>query len=279
MSERQSREYKRIGTLCLSLILVLATAWGCVKIPEGMGEPQRTEEHPGLTAMAASRPLADAHQLVLVVTEDWDSPTGRLFFFQREPAATMWKQVDASFACRVGEKGLGWGRGMHFSKPGWGPIKAEGDGRGPAGAFSLSSSFGYAPGSVTANMGVRLPYIQALEGMVCVDDQRSGYYNDILDVRYTPLENWSSSTPLLRRDGLYKWGLVIGHNQDPVVPGAGSCVFMHVDAGPNGRGTACPEQAMLMLLTGLDPAENPVLVQLPRKEYELLREAWGMPRI
>jgi len=45
----------------------------------------------------------------------------------------------------LGRAGLAWGLGLHGNPPFPGPIKREGDGRSPAGAFELSSAFGYAP--------------------------------------------------------------------------------------------------------------------------------------
>ena len=73
---------------------------------------------------------------------------------------------------------------------------------------------------------------------------------------------------------------MVGHNTDPVMPGGGSCIFLHIWKSPAGGTSGCTavsEAAMEELLRRLKPESNPLLVQLPRQEYERLRGAWGLP--
>ena len=77
----------------------------------------------------------------------------------------------------------------------------------------------------------------------------------------------------------YRWGAVVAHNLDQV-PGAGSCIFLHVWEGagvPTAGCTAMPEAEMLRLVRWLDRNKNPLLVQLPAAEYRRLRDAWKLP--
>jgi D-alanyl-D-alanine dipeptidase len=80
----------------------------------------------------------------------------------------------------------------------------------------------------------------------------------------------------------YRWGLVVEHNADAPVPGRGSCIFLHIWAGPE-KGTAgctAMEQTNLEeLLRWLDSKKLPLLVQLPEGEYTRLRTAWRLPRL
>jgi len=80
-------------------------------------------------------------------------------------------------------------------------------------------------------------------------------------------------------DDLYKWGVVVAHNP-PAIPGAGSCIFLHVwkDARSATAGcTAMPEQDLVHLLRWLDPRARPVLVQMPRREYEAVCAKLDLP--
>ena len=59
-----------------------------------------------------------------------------------------------------------------------------------------------------------------------------------------------------RDDALYEFGLVLEYNRDPVVPGAGSAIFVHVrdDRGDGTAGClALPREEMVTLLRLLRP--------------------------
>ena len=91
--------------------------------------------------------------------------------------------------------------------------------------------------------------------------------------------DWNSSEHMLREE-VYRWGLVVDHNADPVTPGAGSCIFMHIWRGP-GHGTvgctAMPQEKLESVIGWLDPARKPLLVQLPLAQYENLKKRWRLP--
>ena len=66
----------------------------------------------------------------------------------------------------------------------------------------------------------------------------------------------------------------------PVVPGGGSCIFLHLRSGPDATTSGCTAfdpEPMERLLRWLDPAARPVLVQLPDAEYHARAAAWGLP--
>ncbi len=124
-----------------------------------------------------------------------------------------------------------------------------------------------------------MPYLSLAPSVECVDDARSKFYNRVVD-RATVVADWSSSEQMLRPDGLYRWGLMVDHNAEPVAAGGGSCIFIHIWMGPGVGTTGCTAMAqehLEELLARLDPARRPLLVQLPRPQYKKLRRRWKLP--
>jgi L,D-peptidoglycan transpeptidase YkuD (ErfK/YbiS/YcfS/YnhG family) len=112
-----------------------------------------------------------------------------------------------------------------------------------------------------------------------VDDPASASYNRIVD-EATVEKDWSSAEDMRRPDDLYRLLVVVGHNDAPVTPGGGSCIFLHLRASPGSTTAGCTAfdpAPMEALVRWLDPAKRPVLVQLPRAAYESLRRQWELP--
>lgn len=216
-----------------------------------------------------------SRQLILVTTRDWDAVGGTLRRFERKDSKSEWRQVGDAVPVVVGRGGLGWGAGLN-SETGEGPVKKEGDGKSPAGVFSLSNAFGFA--SAAEASWLKMPYMQLAPEIECVDDIHSRWYNTIMG-RDGIVVDWKSSERMREVSG-YRWGVVVEHNSNPPVAGRGSCIFLHIWSGPE-KGTAgctAMEQPNLeALLRWLDAKKKPVLVQLPEAEYERLRSAWKLP--
>lgn len=211
-----------------------------------------------------------SRQLIMVTTESWEATSGSLQRFERLDG--MWEPVSDLIPVVVGRSGLGWGTGLHPEQTN-GPIKQEGDGRAPAGVFSLTETFGYAE-SVTTG----LPYVHATLDVECVDDSDSQFYNRVLDRSEVDVD-WMSHEEMRRRDELYRLGVVVAHNE-AAVPRDGSCIFLHIWRGPGTTTAGCTamtSSAMEDVAAWLDVAEHPILVQLPQSEYERLRIAWELP--
>jgi L,D-peptidoglycan transpeptidase YkuD (ErfK/YbiS/YcfS/YnhG family) len=236
----------------------------------------------GRAASDAPLPLraeADsALQVIVSTTAHWDSVGATLQRYERDAVGRPWRRVGGPIQANVGRSGLGWGTGLHASHPAEGPVKREGDGRAPAGVYRLSSAFGYAaPGEVP---WIRLPYFQSDASIECVDDLRSAYYNRRVDRDTIPAPDWSSHEEMRRPDDLYEWGVWVDHNAAPPAPGGGSCIFLHVWAGPGAPTSGCTamtEADLRAVLAWLDPRARPVLVQLPRDVYGALRGTWELP--
>jgi L,D-peptidoglycan transpeptidase YkuD (ErfK/YbiS/YcfS/YnhG family) len=223
-----------------------------------------------------SEVLTESRQFILVTTSGWDAVDGEIRLYERASVNDQWKAVGEKIPVVVGRNGMAWGKGLHGDAVGEGPVKQEGDGRAPAGVFNLSSAFGYAPPEQAGD--VKLPYIQAVATLECVDDSQSAHYNRILDRARVENPDWKSSERMRRDDDQYRWGVVVDHNAEGA-PGCGSCIFMHIWE-TQGKGTAgCSAMtlsSMERLLRWLDAKKRPILVQLPQAEFERLREAWGL---
>ena len=132
--------------------------------------------------------------------------------------------------------------------------KKEGDGKTPSGIYPLGPAFGYA-----SSMDTGLLYRQAADNDFWVDDVRSMQYNQ-----------WVSGTPaassferMKRSDNLYQYGIVIGYNMHPVIPGAGSAFFMHVWRRYNSPTLGCValnQRYLRKILRWLDRQYQPVII-------------------
>ena len=209
----------------------------------------------------------DARQLVLVTTPDWKADHGMLRLYQRATARDAWTPAGEAAPVMVGRNGLGWGRGLVPAPKDGGPVKAEGDGRAPAGLFRVGPAFAYDPAELAPTP--RMPVRTADTDLLCVDDTKSTHYNSWVNLSETPVHDWDSCENMRRTDERYRFGLWVDHNTDPAEPGAGSCIFLHVWLTPetNTSGCTAMDQGVIRGLIGrLDPAARPVLLQVPRAE-------------
>jgi L,D-peptidoglycan transpeptidase YkuD (ErfK/YbiS/YcfS/YnhG family) len=240
-------------------------------------------------AQRAAKLLSQSTQMLVVTTPDWNAVDGRMQRFERSSGDEPWQAVGEPVAIVVGHSGMGWGIGYMGSADGdklaGEPVKKEGDGKSPAGVFSLGPAFGDA---AQALPGTRLPYLELTPTIECVDDPQSAQYNRIVDRAKTDVD-WKSSEHMRDVGEAYRWGVAVNHNgmvagPDPNAshPGRGSCVFLHIWSGP-GHGTAgctaMPASEIESLLKWLDPKRKPLLVQMPRADYERLRGDWGFPAL
>lgn len=223
---------------------------------------------------------SQATQMVVVTTPGWDAPRGELRAFERD-AGGAWREAIAPLPVVIGRTGAGWGTGLHDVPAGdGGPVKREGDGRSPAGVFSIGEAFGYAP---TAATGLHYAAMDANDW--CVDVDGSPYYNEIVDSAEVGAGAVKESTEPMRRDlhadgdQRYRLGFVIANNPRNA-RGGGSCIFGHLWKSPDSTTAGCTAMApasMDTLLRWLDAGRHPVFVLLPEAEYARLRAGWKLP--
>jgi L,D-peptidoglycan transpeptidase YkuD (ErfK/YbiS/YcfS/YnhG family) len=237
----------------------------------------------------AKSPLTQSRQMIVVTTKSWDAVPGTLQRYERRTSRDLWQPVGAPIPIVVGRSGLAWGAGLHGEPStlaqGRDPLKREGDGKSPAGAFRLNAAFGYAPKGKAGQL--KIPYVASAATMQCVDDAQSAHYNRIVDRAQLKQPDWQSHEDMLRKDELYRWGVVVEHNVGGVGQSSakakskgGSCIFLHIWNGPNSSTAGCTAmEAGLMeeVLRWLDAQQQPVLVQLPVSEYARLKATWRLP--
>jgi D-alanyl-D-alanine dipeptidase len=230
----------------------------------------------GAIASAAPDPLHDSTQCLVVLARDWNSTTGVLRAFERGKAEGAWKIRGTDVPVVLGKRGLGWGLGLVDAQRD-GPRKIEGDNKVPAGIFRLGPAFGYA--AAERARWIKLPYLPLTAESEGVDDPHSHYYNQLVERSKIADIDWRSSEQMRRADDLYKWGIFVAHNPAGT-PGAGSCIFIHIWRNSSAATVGCtamPEQSLLQLLRWLDPACHPILIQMPRSDYQTFQRDLNLP--
>ena len=131
--------------------------------------------------------------------------------------------------------------------------KREGDKKSPAGLFPLPSAFGNQP-----DPGCKLPYRQSTKNSYWVDDPNSRFYNQWVEDDGN--RDWKSAEHISAVGRAYNYAAVIGYNLDPIVPGAGSAIFLHIGSSPTAGCVALPEDRLMEILLWLDPEKSPEIL-------------------
>ena len=216
-------------------------------------------------------------QLLVVVAPHWDAVEGMLYCYERPSPLLAWKLCGAPIAVALGRSGLAWGRGIHDIEEK--AHKKEGDGRSPAGLFSLGPVFGDAEHQSYAR---NMPFLLITEELECVDDPDSLYYNQFVNAQFVEKRDWKSSEKMKEIGAPYAIGVVVQHNLSPIKAKSGSAIFMHIweDKGRGTAGcTAMKEEDLNSLVSWLDVKKHPCLLQLPLTEYANKKNLWGLPEL
>ena len=117
-----------------------------------------------------------------------------------------------------------WGQGPRraaIGLPGIAVKSGEGDGITPIGAFPVREIFYRADRIARPDARLPLRAIQKNDGWCDAPDDPN--YNRLVKLPYP-----ASTEQMWREDHLYDLVAVLGYNDDPVVPGKGSAIFLHV---------------------------------------------------
>ena len=260
-----------IGTQARRGMLAAVALAGCSRMPAA---PTPAPARAGV-AVRSTSPLDASTQMVLVVTPAWDSTSGALRRYERDAPGGTWREIGGVVPIVVGRTGTAWDDRTGAAQAGE-PVKREGDGRSPVGAFPLDTAFGFDTRQTVS--WVRLPYVRLRTTTECVDDVRSVHYNTIVDRDSVQRVDWTSSEKMRQIDQ-YAYGVHVAYNAPPV-PSRGSCIFLHIWAGPESVTAGCTAMdlaALKELLGWLDPRRRPMLVQLPASALERQRKEWSLP--
>ena len=141
---------------------------------------------------------------------------------------------DKEFPCVFGRGGVRTG-------------KREGDGATPAGCFELRQVFYRADRLPKPETKIPVRALDPADGWC--DDPADPSYN-----RFVRLPHAARAERLWRDDAQYDVVGVLGYNDDPVVPGAGSAIFLHVAKADEGPTQGCVALALGDLLAVLKAA-------------------------
>jgi L,D-peptidoglycan transpeptidase YkuD (ErfK/YbiS/YcfS/YnhG family) len=172
--------------------------------------------------------IAKADQLILVVAESMDARKASLRYYERGDGKA-WKSNGEAKPAMLGKSGLGWSWAHEAFAAKGEPGKKEGDGRTPAGFFTMGGAFGSDAGTVP-----NYTVLKAGEHY-CVDDSASPYYNTVLPKAKA---GKGVSGEEMARIGLYRQGLFLNYPTNSRRKG-GSCIFVHVWRAPNKPTVGC----------------------------------------
>jgi len=194
------------------------------------------------------KPIIDSLKIsessqALVVTNDHPS-SSIVNIYALGKKDNKWEKVGDVIDGVIGKNG--------FANP---DEKREGDGKSPSGIFPLRMAFGY-----DKFIRTKLPYRQTLPDDLWIDDVNATDYNRWVKKDDTKAVSYEK---MKRDDNLYKYGIVIEYNTDPVIKGHGSAIFLHVWGGKNISTEGCvavSEENIVRILDWLDPQALPLII-------------------
>lgn len=222
-------------------------------------------------ASACPSLVGTATRLFVGVAPSMSSSTGTAQLFLRDSVDERWQLSGTGLPVTFGRNGLGWSFDQTDLAGTDGnagaPVKAEGDGRSPAGLFAAGRPFGFADSKLQN-------YILIGAGTVCVDDPASPVYNQVVSLKTVPK---TVSHENMREIALYRSGLIIKTPTNKAVRG-GSCIFLHVWRAP-GRATsgcvAMSESNVIRVQEFFD-GERSMVALLPQSSLGILSRC-GLP--
>jgi len=129
--------------------------------------------------------------------------------------------------------------------------KREGDGASPAGVWPIRRVFYRPDRGPPPATAFELEPISRDDGWC--DAPRDPAYNQPVRLPYP-----ASAEHMWLETGVYDIVVVLGHNDDPVVPGMGSCIFLHLsrpDYSPTQGCVAVPRADLEELLSKAMPGD------------------------
>jgi L,D-peptidoglycan transpeptidase YkuD (ErfK/YbiS/YcfS/YnhG family) len=198
--------------------------------------------------------ISDSSQVLLVTNDCPSSVSVKITILEKNDR--KWTKVRAPMKGVIGKNGF-----AKYNE------KREGDGCTPSGVFSLQRTFGYGD-----SIRSKMPYRQILSDDLWIDDSNAADYNRLVK----KAETRALSFEIMKRDdNLYKYGIIIEYNTDPVIKGRGSAIFIHIWRGENVPTAGCvavSEKNMIKILEILNPKAKPLIIMGTENQIERLTE-------
>lgn len=126
--------------------------------------------------------------------------------------------------------------------------KQEGDGKTPLGEFKLGKLLGIQPNVNNKN---GLEYMQITKDMYWVDDNKSKYYNQLVNIQCVE-KDWDSAEHLMDYLVQYKYLIEIRTNPSNI-PNKGSAIFLHcTNHQPTAGCIATNRKVMKIIIESID---------------------------
>lgn len=172
---------------------------------------------------------------IVLVQAALNESTAKITFCQKQE--NQWHQHIRPFMGVVGQAGI-----APMGK------KKEGDLKTPAGLYSLGPAFGTEPLAVKMDF----KYITASDKFI--DDSQSPDYNSWVHGKT------KAKTYEMMLIPVYRKGLIVNYNMSPIIPGAGSAIFIHLWGStkkPTRGCIAMNDHHLMQLLHWLDKSQDP----------------------
>ncbi|MDH4128893.1 MAG: L,D-transpeptidase family protein [Spirochaetota bacterium] len=185
--------------------------------------------------------ISSSTQLIIVYNKNLKSHIAKVLCLEKING--KWQLIFPSVNTAIGKKG--------FAKL---DQKKEGDLKTPTGLFPLALIFGY-----SFSVDTKMPYKQAKDNDFWVDDPESDQYNKWVSGKI----NAKSAERMKRKDHLYKYGIVVEYNVNPIIKGKGSAMFFHIWRYKNRSSAGCVvmnEKNILRIIKWLDKNKKPLVI-------------------
>jgi len=181
-----------------------------------------------------------ALQIIIVKAKGKNDFKGIIRCYEKKK--NKWKDT-VSCECVIGKKGI-----IPFKD------KVEGDMATPSGVYTLGFVFGY-----DNKPNTKMEYIRLTDKDIWIDDACHPLYNQFVR---GPV-NAKSYEIMRRTDNLYKLGIVINYNREPVIKNKGSAIFIHIwedKKTPTKGCIATDEHHIKSIIEWLNPDKSPLII-------------------
>lgn len=145
-------------------------------------------------------------RILIIVTQEKDIDRAKLVLYELEK-----KEKRKIFETRA-----------FIGRNGMTSNKEEGDGKTPEGQFELGIALGT---HSKKEIGENIDYIEINENLYWVDDVKSKYYNQLVDITKVK-KDWTTAEHLIEFPKQYEYAIEIKANPQNM-PGKGSAIFLH----------------------------------------------------
>jgi L,D-peptidoglycan transpeptidase YkuD (ErfK/YbiS/YcfS/YnhG family) len=235
----EGEKMKKRWMLCgIAFVLLMST----------FGKPANAADFPRQKLVSSK--FFNESQMMIVEANDWDTKYAKLSTYEKVNG--VWQKVFSDMPAMLGYNGFA-------------QVMKEGGGASPTGIYNMGLGFGW--GAKPADS--KYPYRVTTAYDYWIDDVTSPEYNKWIYFSGNPYSRWKSFERM--NHPLYKYGAVIKYNENPIVAGKGSAIFLHMWKSSTSATAGCvavSETNMKTLLSWMDSKKKPLIVMGPTSEID-----------